>query len=141
MKRWKGILASLLTGWILGFAEILILLLYIQTVLKDLDFQGVWGRILLICAAGTFASSSLGMATGTVGKFSENTKNGILVCVSLVLSFMADLMNTGVKYFIEQHVPFLNRVNPAALISDAFCSVLIYENRRGICSVFCALQQ
>lgn len=128
MKRWKGILASLLTGWILGFAEILILLLYIQTVLKDLDFQGVWGRILLICAAGTFASSSLGMATGTVGRFSENTKNGILVCVSLVLSFMADLMNTGVKYFIEQHVPFLNRVNPAALISDAFCSVLIYEN-------------
>ncbi len=128
MKRWKGILASLLTGWILAFGEILILLFYIQMVLKDLDFRGAWGKILLIGAVGTFAASSLGMATGTIGKFSENTKNGILVCVSLVLSFLADLMNTGVKYFVEQRLPLFNRINPAALISDALYSVLIYED-------------
>ena len=68
------------------------------------------------------------MVLGTVGTWSTNLKNGIIVAESLACSFAADLMISGVKETIETYVPVINRINKGALITDAFYSVLIYED-------------
>ncbi len=36
------------------------------------------------------------------------------------------------KNIIEQSFPLLNRVNPAALITDALYCINVYEDRRGL---------
>ena len=59
----------------------------------------------------------------------------------------------NMKNIVEQHFPILNKVNPAALISDAFYSVSVYENMERyrmnlmilgaitvLCTVFCVIK-
>ncbi len=128
VKRYKTIIASLLSSWLVSFAEVLVLLFYMDAVLGDIHIGEQGGEILLICFAATLYSSSIGMVIGTVGTWSTNLKNGIIVAESLACSFAADLMISGVKETIETYVPVINRINPGALITDAFYSVLIYED-------------
>lgn len=128
VKRYKTIIASLLSSWLVSFAEVLVLLFYMDAVLGDIHIGEQGGEILLICFAATLYSSSIGMVIGTVGTWSTSLKNGIIVAESLACSFAADLMISGVKETIETYVPVINRINPGALITDAFYSVLIYED-------------
>ena len=128
VKRYKTITASLLSSWLISFAEVLVLLFYMDIVLGDIHIGEQGGEILLICFVATLYSSSIGMVIGTVGTWSTNLKNGIIVAESLACSFAADLMISGVKETIETYVPVINRINPGALITDAFYSVLIYED-------------
>ena len=128
VKRYESITASLLSAWIISFAEVAVLLFYMDVVLGDIDLAGQIGRILVICAAATLYSSALGMVIGTVGSLSEKLKNGLVVAVSMTCSFAADLMISGVKGAIEKYVPLINRINPGALTTDAFYSVLVYED-------------
>lgn len=53
---------------------------------------------------------------------------GLLVGSSLLMSFLAGLMFGNMKDIIAHYAPILNKVNPAALISDAFYSISVYEN-------------
>ena len=128
VKRYKSIAASLLSSWLISFLEVLILLFYMDVVLGDIDLSGREVRILVICAAATLYASSLGMLIGTVGSWSENLKNGIVISVSMACSFAADLMISGVKGAIETYAPVINRINPGALTTDAFYSVLVYND-------------
>ena len=58
----------------------------------------------------------------------EGIKIGILLGISMVCSFLAGLMNAEMKYVVEQHAPIINRSNPAALISDAFYCINVYDD-------------
>ena len=58
----------------------------------------------------------------------EGIKIGILLGVSMVSSFLAGLMNNTMKDIVERNVPLLNRINPAALISDAFYCINVYDD-------------
>lgn len=128
VKRYKSIAASLLSSWMISFLEVLILLFYMDVILGDIDLSGQILQIFVICAAATLYSCSLGMVIGTVGSWSANLKNGIVVAVSMACSFAADLMLSGVKGAIETYAPVINRINPGALTTDAFYSVLVYND-------------
>ena len=101
---------------------------YMDVILGDIDLSGQILQIFVICAAATLYSCSLGMVIGTVGSWSANLKNGIVVAVSMACSFAADLMLSGVKSAIETYAPVINRINPGALTTDAFYSVLVYND-------------
>lgn len=128
VKRYKSIAASLLSSWMISFLEVLILLFYMDVILGDIDLSGQILQIFVICAAATLYSCSQGMVIGTVGSWSANLKNGIVVAVSMACSFAADLMLSGVKSAIETYAPVINRINPGALTTDAFYSVLVYND-------------
>lgn len=128
VKRYKSIAASLLSSWMISFLEVLILLFYMDVILGDIDLSRQILQIFVICAAATLYSCSLGMVIGTVGSWSANLKNGIVVAVSMACSFAADLMLSGVKGAIETYAPVINRINPGALTTDAFYSVLVYND-------------
>ena len=54
-------------------------------------------------------------------------KVGVMVGVSMAMSFCAGLMNADIKNIIDRSAPLLNRINPAALISDALYCINVYD--------------
>lgn len=58
----------------------------------------------------------------------EAMKIGLFLGISMVASFLSGLMIGGIMDLIEKHAPIVNRLNPAALIADAFYCVCIYED-------------
>lgn len=122
------ILSEMLSAFVLHFFNIVILLLYLRYILK-LDFHGQTTEMLLVSLIGSMIGVSMGVFVGSFGKMKEGAKIGILLGISMVCSFLAGLMNAEMKYTVEQHAPFINRINPAALISDAFYCINVYNDQ------------
>ena len=63
----------------------------------------------------------------------------------MICCFLAGLMVSGMKDLIEKYCPIINRLNPAAVISDALYCVNVYEDQArlhqdmGILLVMCAV--
>ncbi len=123
----KLIVSEMLASFLLQFVNVLILLIYLRYVLH-LDFEGQFSNMLLISLIGSMIGVSMGIFIGSLGRMSEGVKIGILLGISMVCSFLAGLMNNTMKNIVEQHVPIINRINPAALISDAFYCINVYDD-------------
>jgi len=123
------VLADTVAALSVSFAEVLILLAYMVFVLR-ISFGDQTAHVVLTCLAGCVAGVSFGSLVGTVVRGSEGLKTGILIGVSMIMSFLAGLMWVEVKDIVARRVPMLSYVNPAALISDAFYSLYIYGTHR-----------
>ncbi|MDD3221777.1 MAG: ABC transporter permease [Clostridia bacterium] len=123
----KLILSEMLSSFVMHFLNVLILLVYLRYVLH-LDFQGQLGPMLLVSLMGCIIGVSMGIFIGSIGKMSEGIKIAILLGVSMISSFLAGLMSNTMKDVVEQHAPFINRINPASLISDAFYCINVYDD-------------
>lgn len=126
-SKFKQFIAGTITSVFVQYVNIAILLLYLQFVLK-IDLSGNIFKLIGICLTGGFIGVSIGMFTGTLSKLSEGVRIGILVAEGLLLSFLSGLMVGGIKGLIEENFPLLNRVNPAAVITDAIYSITIYDD-------------
>ena len=122
----KLVLSDMLVTFFMQTLNLLVLLLFLTRIL-GLDLGGSFGEILFVCAIGSMFGVSLGILTGSAGNWSEGVKIAILVSTCLILSFLAGLMVGDMKDIIEQHIPILNRINPAAVIADALYCLVIYE--------------
>lgn len=125
--RLKLIIADMLATFIIHFGNILIFLCYLRFVLR-VDLGANMGAILLISAVGSMVGVAFGMFVSSFGKIGEGVKIAIILTASMVSSFFAGLMVPGVKDIIERHIPIMNRINPAALIADAFYSLSVYKD-------------
>lgn len=125
--RLSMVCSELLACFTVQFGCVCVLLCYLHFAL-GISFGPNWPLLLPVCALGSTAGISLGIFIGTL-HIPEGPKNGILVAGSLVMSFLAGLMFGDMKDIVEHTVPIVNRLNPAALISDAFYAVAVYENR------------
>ncbi len=99
-----------------------------MTFVLGVDFGNQYGRILLAGAVASLNGAAFGYMIGVVIKGRKNTKNAVITTVTLVLNFFAGLMVLDMKYIVEQNMPWLNRINPAALISDCFASLSVFSN-------------
>lgn len=123
----KLILAEMLSCFLLHYLNVLILLAYLRYVLK-MDFQGQMQQMLLICLIGSMIGVSMGIFVGSFGKMGEGIKVGILLGISMTGSFLAGLNSADMKYLVERNAPFVNRINPAAVITDAFYCINVYDD-------------
>ena len=123
----KLVLSEQIASFLLGYVDVVILLLYLRYVLK-LDFQGQMSRMLLISFLGSLIGVSLGIFVGSMGRMKEGIKIGIILGISMICSFLSGLMNGTMKDIVEKHAPYINRINPAALISDAFYCINVYDD-------------
>ena len=76
---------------------------------------------------GSLIGVSIGIFIGCLGNMSYEFKIGVITTYSLLSSFLAGLMIAQIKGAIEKYCPIVNRINPAALISDAIYSMDIYD--------------
>ena len=121
------ILSEQIASFLLGYFDVIVLLIYLRYILK-LDFQGKLGPMLLISFFGSLIGVSIGIFVGSLGKMKEGVKIGIILGFSMVCSFLSGLMNNTMKDLVEKNAPFINRINPAALISDAFYCINVYDD-------------
>lgn len=124
--RLKLVLSDMIITCLVQFVNLILVLLYLKFPL-GLDLGDSVLPLLLTCLMGAMLGVSLGILVGSSGSASEGVKIAILVSLCLVLSFLAGLMVNDMKDIIEQHLPILNRINPAAVISDALYCLAIYD--------------
>jgi ABC-2 type transport system permease protein len=111
---------------VVDFASVVLLFLYLTAVLK-LDFGTRIPYILLTAFAGSVIGVAMGTFIGSISRISINVKEALVSVISLVLSFLSGLMINNMKDIIEHTVPFINRINPAALITDCLYSLNMYQ--------------
>lgn len=124
--RLSIIVADNLAAMVIHGAANAVLLIYLMFILKiniGVSFLAAWSVSLV----GSFVGINIGALIGSIPKISENTRVGINVVFSLLSSFLSGLMLGGIKQVIEEHLPLLNRLNPATLISNSLYSLNIYE--------------
>lgn len=100
--------------------------LFIVTVL-GIHMTTHLGLAMLTILISTTFSITFGMFLGCVGPKSEGGKTGLMFAVVMPLCFLSGLMMGTMRMVIEKYAPFVNRINPAALISDSFYALNNYD--------------
>ncbi len=126
-KKMTLLCADSFAALTIHFSEIVIVYLYLRFILGvPIGEQPLY--FFLTCFFGSLIGIFLGQFIGIVFKGSESAKDGILTSVSLIMSFLSGLMFSNMKDVVEKNAPFLNRINPAALITDCFYSLSVFND-------------
>lgn len=126
IHKLKTITASLLAVALVTYLCSAVALIYLIGILK-VDFGAPALPLFGIALVGSLVGVSLGFFVGSVGRAGEGPKTGLLVSVSMFLCFCSGLMVANMRAVIEGFAPWFNKINPAALISDSFYSLNIYD--------------
>lgn len=124
ITRWTMLLAEYIPLLVINYVAQLILLCYLTFV--GVDFGDNYFEICLLLLMGTNIGVSIGVIIGIMPKLSREIKNAICTVVSMSCSVMADLCASGIKDAIEHTAPLINRINPAAVITDSFYALNVY---------------
>lgn len=121
----KLIIIDLLVLCMIHFVNILVLCLYIAHI-HGISLGDNPGALLLVDLMGSMIGICLGIAIGSIARLSFSMKMGFTVLFTLLPGFLAGLMFGNMKNIIEQNCPIINRINPAAVLSDAFYCMSVY---------------
>lgn len=123
----KRITANLLASFLVQTICIFISITYIIFILK-INMGNKIPMIYLSGAGGSLLGVSIGFFIGSAGRASEGAKIGIAMTFSMLCCFFSGLMVGNMKMVIESHCPVINRINPAAVISDLFYCLAVYDD-------------
>lgn len=126
VNRLTLLLGGLLATFIVQVFAIGIILFYTNVIL-GVDYGNRFDLIVLLSFAGCLAGNSLGLAAGSMTFKSENTRQGIVMAVTMLGCFFSGMMGVTMKYVIDKNIPFINIVNPASMITDGFYSLYYYD--------------
>lgn len=118
VSKMVEILSEFAAVELIQFALACLVLVYMTGILK-INIGGHYGYVVLLLFVGTSFGNTMGLCIGST-RLSIEAKTGTLVGVSLGLCFFADLMISGIRAFMQQHIPFFNVISPASLIVDSF---------------------
>ena len=94
-----------------------------------INFGDKYAAIILLLLIGSSLGLSMGMFIGALSKpAGEGIKMGIGISVSMIMSVLADLCANGIQDAIEHTIPVINRINPAALMTDSFYALNTFDN-------------
>ena len=127
-RKMTFVLAEFAALLLIHFVVAVISFIYMSCIGVDFGDR-VW-EILLTLFVGCFIGLAIGVIVGAISKLAEGTKIGIVIGISMVMSILSDLCINGIKYEIQQHVPIINKLNPAALISDSFYALNVYSDHQ-----------
>lgn len=125
-KKLSLILGNFLSAYIIQAFSGIILILYLEFVLK-VNLGGNIFLIILTSLAGTLIGLGIGTFIGAIPKFSENLKVLFTLTLSLLSCFFSGLFISDIKYDIEDKFPIFALLNPANTISNALYSLNIYD--------------
>lgn len=127
-KKTILVLTAFLSNLIVQFTVECLAFAYMIFIL-GINFGDKYPAIISLLLIGSSLGLSMGMFIGGLSKpASEGAKMGIGISVSMILSILADLCANGIQNVIEHSFPVINRINPAALITDSFYSLNTFDN-------------
>ena len=127
MRKSSMIGGQFLASLLFQYLCVVIALAYIKFGLK-VDFGDDYGKIFLASFAGCLLGISFGFVIGCFEKWSESMKIGLTIGISMLCSFLSGLMASAMRIVVEGVAPWFNYVNPTALISDSFYSMVVYPS-------------
>ena len=119
------LLGGFLASYIVQVIGLSLLFIYTIFVLK-VDYGNDFLAVVLLSLAGSLAGLSLGVTVSTLIKSSEGTKTGIIIAITMFWCYLSGMMGISTKYLFDKNLPFLNKVNPAGMITDGFYSLYYY---------------
>lgn len=125
VKKTNILLSSLCASFIVQLLGAFILLGFIKLIGVNLHASFI--SILIITILGVLSGISIGLIVSVILNKSEDTKLGIIIAISMALSVLAGLTGVSIKHVIDTKIPFLNQINPAAMITDGLYAAY-YEN-------------
>ena len=125
IKKSMAILSSLCASFIVQLIGALLLLIYINIIGVNLHTNLI--SLFIITILGVLAGISIGLIVSVMINKSEDTKLGIIIAISMALSVLSGMTGVSLKYVIDSKIPFINEINPAAMITDGLYAVY-YEN-------------
>jgi len=125
--RWRVIVYDLLGAVTVQFLCMITVVAYLAFLLR-VDFGPQLFAVVLTCLVGGTLGVAFGAMVSAVSKQKETVKVAILITVTMVCSFLAGLMVSGVNYVVAQRAPAVAWLNPAARIADAFYCLYYYDN-------------
>ncbi len=125
--KMKLIISDMLASLFVHYLSMVTLLLYLILGLK-INFGDRIPYVFLTAFVGSLVGVANGTFVGAIGRFSAGIKDAIIMGGSMIFCFLGGLMVGNMRDIIEKTIPFLNRINPAALISDALYSLSIYDS-------------
>lgn len=126
-RKFHLVCADSLAALTIHFSELVIVWVYLRFVLGvNIGEQPL--AYFTVCLIGSIIGISLGQFIGIAFKTSEIAKEGVLTSVSLLMSFLSGLMFSNMKDVVQKNAPILNAINPAALITDAFYSLTVFDD-------------
>ena len=126
IHKGKMLIGSFLASYIIQISGIFILFVFTVLILK-VDYGNNLILVILLALIGSLAGLSLGVAVATLIKKNENTKTGVLIAITMLGCFLSGMMGITMKYVIDKNVPFINKINPASMITDGFYSLYYYS--------------
>lgn len=94
----------------------------------NINFGDKYGYILLSGLLSSYVGVAYGYLIGVVVKVKGNIKESIITATVLLMNFLAGLMVGNMKNVIENNMPVINRINPAAVISDSFYALSVFDD-------------
>ena len=137
-NKLTSITASLLASFVAQVVCVSIGITYILFILK-VDMGDKIPMVYLSGAVGSLTGVTMGFFIGSFGRLNQNVKMAISMSVTMLSCFLSGLMIGNMKSVIEMYVPIVNRINPAALISDLFYCLNIYNDYRRYTEKFVTL--
>lgn len=125
IKKSTAILSSLCASFIVQLIGALLLLIYINIIGVNLHTNLI--SLFVITILGVLSGISIGLIVSVMINKSEDTKLGIIIAISIALSVLSGMTGVSLKYVIDSKIPFINKINPAAMITDGLYAVY-YEN-------------
>ena len=116
--KYTRYLAITLT-WIVPALLIIYILLGIYW-LNDVPLGDDWPRIFALMTLGPITGILMGSAFAAVFKKKAELIMGIAIVIPLILGMLSGMMSYDVKVWVVNNAPIINKLNPVALINDAF---------------------
>ncbi len=126
-RKFSSMVSSLLANFAAETICVSVSLTYLIFVL-GIDFGTKIPFVYLAGILGGFLGTSFGFFVGSIGTKDGDTKSAICVAVSLTCCFFSGLMINVMKGMVDAVAPWFNEINPAAVISDAFYCLNIYDD-------------
>lgn len=128
VNKLTSITATLLAFHVVEMICMVISVTFLRFVLK-VDFGSKLPLVYLAAIVGGIMGISMGFFVGSF-RIKEGVKISVVMAVSMTCCFFSGLMSNTMKGTVAEHCPIFNEINPAAIISDSFYCLNLYEDYR-----------
>ncbi len=116
---------------------------YLLFLVNGIPIGDSYSEMGLLIFLGVLLGILLGWFVGTYIRGKESIINGVAIAIPLILGVLAGMMAKPVKQMIVKDAPWLNKLNPLSLISDAIYYLNHYPSKTefyqniGLLAVWC----
>ena len=124
--KFKILLADLL-GYYVSHSFCMIIAVSFVTFVLGTDFGSRLLYVYLGAILGGIMGVSMGFFIGSIGKWGDGAKTGLVMAFNMTCCFLSGLMVPGIRALLMQYAPVINEVNPAAIVCDSFYFLSVDE--------------